>query len=456
MTLLSGTPAARYGARARRDADVRVLSGALLWLSLLVVVYWWLTGRGVQSLGDPTDALLSTGRLTGLVSAMLLLVQVVLMARVPVLEQAWGQVRLARLHRVVGFVGFDLMLAHVVLITWGYGAGRLAAWLPTLWDLTWHDPGVLIADAGTLALLLVVVTSIKAARGRLRYESWHLLHLYAYLGVGLALPHQLWMGQDFTSSTGRTVFWWSAWALAAATVLVYRVGTPVVRTLRHDLRVVAVVGESHDTWSVWMRGRRLERLRVEAGQFLNFRFLGAPGWTRGNPYSLSAAPDGKHLRITVQGGDPSRIRSGARVLVEGPYGRLSPRARSRPKVALVGAGVGITPLRALAEGLAYEPGDAVLLHRFRERPLLGEELETLARVRGLRVIDLPGRRRTAGSWLGAAPAVDDATALLTLVPDIAERDVFVCGPTPWVEAVRRAALAAGLPPAQLHEETFAW
>ena len=56
---------------------------------------------------------------------------------------------------------------------------------------------MLLATAGTALLVMVVVTSVRAARRRLRYESWHLLHLYAYLGVGLALPHQLWTGTDF-------------------------------------------------------------------------------------------------------------------------------------------------------------------------------------------------------------------------------------------------------------------
>ena len=69
---------------------------------------------------------------------------------------------------------------------------------------------MLLAVAGTACLVMVVVTSVRAARRRLRYESWHLLHLYAYLGVGLALPHQLWTGQEFLASTARTVFWWSA------------------------------------------------------------------------------------------------------------------------------------------------------------------------------------------------------------------------------------------------------
>ena len=65
---------------------------------------------------------------------------------------------------------------------------------------------------------------MRAARRRLRYESWHLLHLYAYLGVGLALPHQLWTGADFISSPLAQAYWWTLYAVAAGAVVVYRLG----------------------------------------------------------------------------------------------------------------------------------------------------------------------------------------------------------------------------------------
>ncbi|WP_341927146.1 ferredoxin reductase family protein [Nocardioides psychrotolerans] len=450
------------GARARRDAVVRVAAGSLLWLSLLLVTYWWVAGGGVQDLGGLATGLTSVGRISALVASALLLVQVVLMARVPLLEQAFGQDRLAAQHRVVGFTSFNLMLVHIAFITWGYAAGRLGDAPGTLWDLTIDYPGMLLAAAGTLCLVMVVVTSARAARRRLRYESWHLIHLYAYLGVGLALPHQLWTGQEFLVSPAATVFWWSAWALAAGTVLVWRVALPLWRTLHHELRVTSVVREAEGVVSVHVTGHRLDRLHAEAGQFFNWRFHGREGWTRANPYSLSAAPDGRGLRITVKdAGDGSAaaavLRPGTRVLVEGPYGRLSPRARSRDKIALIGAGVGITPLRALAEGLAYRPGDAVLLQRFGTEPLFVTELDQLARERGLHVVHLPGRRRAADSWLGDGMGRHtDVSALLVWVPDLADRDVYVCGPSPWTDAVRRTALAAGLPPEQLHVENFGW
>jgi predicted ferric reductase len=452
----------RIGRRARLDANVRLAAVVVLWLSLLLVTCWWVLDGGVRELSAWESGLTSVGRLAGLVASVLLLTQVVLMARVPVLEAAYGQDRLARIHRVVGFTSFNLMLAHIVLITWGYAAGRLLRTPATLWQLVVGYPGVLLAAGGTVALCMTVVTSLRAARRRLRYESWHLLHLYGYLGAGLALPHQLWSGQDFTSAPGRRLFWWSAWAVAAGAVLVWRVALPVRRSLRHRLRVTSVVPEGDGVVSVYLTGRHLHRLGAEAGQFFSFRFLGRRGWTRTNPYSLSSAPDGRSLRVSVQAaGDGStalaQLRPGGGVFVEGPYGRLTERARTRRKVALIGAGVGITPLRALAEGLDYLPGDAVLLQRCRDRPLFAGELATLSAERGLHVLHLPGRRRFAGSWLGdGVGAIDDLTALRHWVPDIADRDVFVCGPQPWTDLVRRTATAAGLPTERLHIESFAW
>ena len=208
------------GRRARLDAALRMTAVAVLWLSLLLVTYWWVADGGVQDLGGWASGLTSVGRVSGLVASVLLLVQVALMARVPALEHAFGQDRMAGLHRLVGFTSFNLMLVHVVTITWGYAGGGLPKIPAEFWTLSVDYPGMLLALAGTGCLFMVVFSSIKAARRRLRYESWHLLHLYAYLGVGLALPHQLWTGQQFTNSPVKTVFWWTVWALAAAAVVV--------------------------------------------------------------------------------------------------------------------------------------------------------------------------------------------------------------------------------------------
>ncbi len=449
------------GAEDCLDRGVRLTAAIALWAGLLLVTYWWDAGGGIVDLAGWAGGLTSVGRLSGLWSADLLLVQVLLMARLPPLEHAFGRDRLTRIHRIVGFLSVDLMVVHIVTILYGYAGGRLPAVPATSWDLVTSSGGILLSVAGTACLVMVAVTSVRRARRRLRYESWHLLHLYAYLGVGLALPHQLWTGQEFLRSTGATIYWWTLWAAAAGTILIWRIGLPVWRSLRHRLRVDSVVWEASDVVSVHLTGRRLDRLPARAGQFLTVRFLHGSGWTRANPFSLSAAPDGRSLRITarVLGDGSARLadlRPGTRVLFEGPYGRLSSRARSRPGVLLAGAGVGITPLRALAEGLDYEPGRAILLQRYSEEPLFVAELESLARERGLDNLALPGPRPRPDSVLGPRAGGDEVAALLGWIPDLAEREVFLCGPTAWTTGFERLATAAGVPSDHIHTESFGW
>jgi predicted ferric reductase len=444
------------------DRRVRLGSAVTLWLGLLLITYWWVTDGGVTDLTQWVSGLTSLGRLTGLWAANLLLVQVLLMSRLPPLEHAYGRDRLARMHRVIGFLSFSLLITHIVLIIGGYAAGQWSAVLSTIWDLITAYGGMLLAVAGAACLIMVVVTSTKAARRRPRYESWHLLHLYGYLGVGLALPHQLWTGQEFLQSPAATVYWWTLWAAAAAAIMIWRLGLPLWRSARHGLRVAGVVRESSDVVSVYLTGRRLEQLPLRAGQFLNVRFLSRPGWTRANPFSLSLAPNGHILRISAKAlGEGSArlayLRPGTRVLFEGPYGRLSSRARTERKLVLAGAGVGITPLRALAEGLDYAPGEAIILQRYTAEPLFVRELEALAADRGLQVAFLAGPRRTDSSVLGpAAQGMPELSALRRWIPDLAERDVYLCGPSDWMAGVERLVLAAGVPADRIHIESFGW
>jgi predicted ferric reductase len=461
-------------------------------LSLLAVVALWVRNGGVlHLLAGGSDAVSAAGRLTGLLASDLLLLQVLLQARVPLAERAFGQDRLARWHRWTGFASCHLMLAHLALITLGYAAAAQIAVLPQLWEMVSGYPGLLLATAGTALLLMVVVTSLRAARRRLRYESWHLLHLYAYLGAGLALPHQLWTGADFLASPLSTMYWWTLYATAAGAVLVFRIGLPVWRNARHRLRVSHVVAEGDGLTSVYLTGRRLHELPVRAGQFMQWRFLDGPGWSRSHPFSLSATPHTGTLRITVKdlGDGSARVAAlapGTRVFVEGPYGRLTGQTYTGGPVVMLACGIGVTPLLALLGELPYEPGEATLIYRARSEAetAFRDELDRLAEERGVRVVLLLGPRAGDGSWLpeelptdlieqltgdlaeeptGEVRGVEDledgfgeVDVLYCLAPDIADAEVYVCGPDGWSAAVRATARDAGVPAWRVHTEQFAW
>lgn len=473
--------AARMGYDGVRRAPGRIASAraATRWSVVIVaagtvafVVGLWVVGGGIAAFAAPGGSAMAIGRLTGLVAADLLLIQVLLMARLPPLERAFGSDALARGHRLVGHSSLYLMVAHIVLITLGYAAAAHAGILAQAWDFTVNYPGMLLAIAGTILLIVVVATSIRAAKRRMRHESWHLLHLYAYLGVGLALPHQLWTGSDFTASPVATVFWWTLWALAAGLIVTFRLVIPAARSWYHRLTVETVQAHGAVVRSIVMRGRHLDRLGARPGQYFQWRFLSGPGWTRAHPLSLSAVPRQGRYRVTLRldGDDGHRLaalRPGTPAWVEGPYGALTGEERTHRDVLLVAAGMGITPLRALAEQIATEPASegpggwrppsVVLIHRVRTMSdgIFDPELRGLAARSDVRVQYLAGPRDRSGSWLPAmAGPADPVLVLRAIVPDIARREIYLCGPTGWMRAARRAVRAAGVRNRSVHREDF--
>ena len=279
-----------------------------------------------------------------------------------------------------------------------------------------------------------------------------------------ALSSQSQRWAKIVGSAVSTAYWWTLYAVSAGAVLAYRIGLPIWRNLRHRLVVDRVVPEGRGLTSVYLTGRDLDRLPVRAGQFFQWRFLDGPGWSRAHPYSLSASPHGRGLRITVKdlGDGSSRVatmRPGTRALIEGPHGKLTGETYAGGPVTLLACGIGVTPLIALLGELPYGPGEATLIYRARDEREIAfrEELEWFAACRGVRVIYLLGRRADRPSWLPAQYADHtDAAALRQMAPAIAGSHVYLCGPEAWTEAAAAAAREAGVRPENLHTELFAW
>ena len=438
------------GAGLPRLTAQAVVAGAGV-ANVVVMVALWLRAGGITDVHDTGDALTSAGRLTALLGAYLALIAILLLARVPILERLAGFERLTAWHGRAARSCLALLVAHAALTTAGLTVGDGISLPREVERLISQYPGVITATAGLAVLIAVGVTSAVVVRRRLRYETWYFVHLYGYLAIALAFSHQIATGKDFVGDPAARAYWTALYLFTLGALVLFRIAVPLARGARHRLRVARVVEEVPGVVSVELRGRELERLGAQPGQFFLWRFLTRGRWWQAHPFSLSAPPDDRRLRITVKdSGDFSSglraLRPGTRVLAEGPYGSFTAAARRRARVALIAGGAGITPIRALLETMPAGPGDVALVYRVPrpEEIVFRGELERLARARG------------ADLHFVVGPSCElSRETLARLVPDIAERDAFVCGPPGMVDATRASLLAAGVPARNVFSERFA-
>jgi predicted ferric reductase len=386
-------PVPRRVVRVRRRVPARprplvvdLLAGAA-GLGLGATLALGIAAESAGSLRAAGGLATALGRFAGLSAAYAMVVVVVLVARCPPLERAVGQDRLVRWHRKLGPWPLYFLVAHGMLITVGYAQAAHDGLLHQLGQLLWTYPGILAATVAFVLLMAAGVTSYRLARRRMAYETWWSVHLYTYLALFLSFSHQVHTGASFVGH---------GWAT---------------------------------TW----------------------RFLRRGLWWQAHPYSFSAKPTPNRLRITIKDlGDHSgalpRLRPGTRVAIEGPYGAFTADARRGDRILLAGAGVGITPIRALLEELPRDADVVVLLRGSRREDLvLRDEIAELTAARGGRVHELVGPRERVRL---------DAAALAQLAPGLADRDVYVCGPDGFSAAITAAAREAGVRPERIYHESF--
>jgi predicted ferric reductase len=402
--------------------------------------------------GQGKNSVLTVGKFFGLHTAMVMMFQILLIARLPWLDRRIGMDRLTVWHRWIGFTLFWTVILHGTIVVLGYAKLDGKSPITTFFALA-SVPASLLGMCAAAIVITIGVFSIRYARRKLPYEAWHAIHILLYVALTLGLIHQFLEYTTFTSTIA-SAYWWTLWALVITALIVGRVIVPIWRNIRHQFRVAAVVPESDNVVSVHITGRNLDKLPARAGQFMIWRFPGHYNWWQANPFSLSAAPNGRSLRLTAKavGKTSAGLRHvpvGSRVFVEGPYGAFTALHQTKPATLLIAGGVGITPIRALLEETT---GHAVVLYRVQTMAdaVLLPELEALAQARNARLHVLTGR-----TGAGTPPNTPFEPAnLLAGVPDIIHRDVFVCGPPAMTNAVLRTLRALKVPRNQIHAEKF--
>jgi predicted ferric reductase len=452
------TSPGRAGARLSRAPRPRLLDSDLAWVigayAAVIMGIWSFHGGLRQFTEGATGIATALTQLTGLAATAVGLAGLALVGRPTMIERRYGLDRMLVWHRILGEAMAVLIAVHVVVAVFEWQVdGQYAN---AIADLTGHEPYMAGATVGALLVGIVTISSLRAIRRHLAYETWWFVHLTAYLALALAFGHQIVTGADFADDA--VARWtWIGFHVAVAAGIVWGRWGRVLTSVLFPLRVRHIERISPDVCTVHLSGRRLRRLRGSSGQFAFLRPLTGDGWWRCNPFSLSAAPRTDELRFTIKDrGDASQLITslpvGTKVAVDGPYGATTPEVLHGRRVLFVVGGVGIAPARALLEDLAPAARPIVLYRAHHERDLLHlDELRQLARERGGEVLTLVGPSATL--------AVKDPFSAATLrrsVPDVAERVAVLCGPDRLVSAARSGLRAAGVAADDIHFEHAWW
>ena len=239
--------------------------------------------------------------------------------------------------------------------------------------------------------MLVAFTSYVFVRGGVSYEFWYAIHIAAYAGIALGWFHQIPTGGDLIHITAAEWYWRSLY-IVTLVLVAWRVAVPLINAFRHRLRISEVVTRAPGVVSLRIVGRRVDKMRVRPGQFFSWRFLTRGFWWAPLPFSLSAAPDGRSVRITIKSlgrplGRMDKLTPGTRVVAEGPFGVFTEASRSRRRCCSSPAASGSRPIRALVEEME---GDIVVLYRVVPR---GPGLHRRARTAGC-----GARQLTCTTW----------------------------------------------------------
>lgn len=232
------------------------------------------------------------------------------------------------------------------------------------------------------------------------------------------------------------------------------------------LECAMIVPESADTASFTFRAPSGAWFDYQPGQFITLD-LPVPGGNVQRTYTISSSPSRPlSISITVKAQPGSigtrwmldHLKPGMQLRAYGPSGIFSSHRHPAAKYLFISAGSGITPMMSMTTW-AWDSGqmpDIVFVHAAK-RPsdiIFRERLEQFAnRVPGLQLrltVEEPDPFRAWPGFKGRLSQI----MLGLMAPDYLEREVFCCGPEPFMQAVREMLVSLGYDMAHYHQESF--
>lgn len=262
-----------------------LVTGVYLGLISAIIGYWAVALAPQRF--TTSNLLLYLGHGLGLVAVIVVLGELLMMARVPLIERGYSLDELTRIHRINGYVVLAAMTLHICLTTIGYQLTRGQSFIGQLVYFSRNFEDVFQALLGFTIFIAVTLSSVKLAKQKVSYEIWYFLHILAYLAIVLTFGHQIHTGPDFIAHPWLVIAWYGLYGLyglTAALIAWFRFAVPLLSLWRYELRVHNIIMQTHDSYTVQISGSKLQRFNYLPGQFAVWYFLSPKAWWQGHPF----------------------------------------------------------------------------------------------------------------------------------------------------------------------------
>jgi predicted ferric reductase len=419
---------------------------------IVVIAFWWQGSGSLLKFGNIYAKEIAIGRLLGLCGEMAILTQLILIGRIRFIEQEFGHDKMNTIHRTIGYSIVFFFLLHPFLLILGYSGQNEASFISQFFNfiINWED--VIKAFIALIIFLIIISVSLPYVRRKIKYEYWYFTHILVYVAIFLVFGHQI---KTADVSFGAALYYWLILNFGIGGLFIlFRFVRPWYSFFRHGFYVDRVVPETHDVYSVYIKGKNLKDFKFEAGQFSNYTFFQKGMWYT-HPFSFSKAPDGNSIRISVKGvGDYTRkissLKPGTKVLIDGPLGIFTEKSSKKDKYLFIAGGIGITPLRSLIESLSKKGRDIILLYGNKSQKDIAFEKELRDFVHKYHIIlsEISDAQFEQGYI--------NEERISRLAPDYKEREVYLCGPVPMMKSVLDTLKKLEIPQKHVHFERFGY
>jgi ferredoxin-NADP reductase/DMSO/TMAO reductase YedYZ heme-binding membrane subunit len=442
-------------------------------LSLLVPIVLLAWDARDHKLGvDPINFAIHT---TGFTAVLFLLLSLL----VTPVRQVTGWNWLVQFRRSLGVYAFYYACAHLAIYFWWDRGHNLSS---TVYEIT-HRYYLAIGFSSLALMAPLWATSFNAAIRAVGGMWWKRLHRLAYVAAALACIHFYLQSKAdkrlpdlFLGILGGLLLW------RAVAAILRRVRMPAkakvgnattiaagmkARSWKGQLKVVAMFRETSGVRTFRLAppdGASLP-FAFRAGQFLNLS-LDIDGTRHSRSYTIASPPtrDG-YIELTVKREEHGRVSqflhdmlmTGHTVTISAPAGRFTFDPASADGVLLIAGGVGITPVMSILRDLTDKSWsgqiDLVFSVRSAADVIFADELHLLAARHPTLHVHLTITRDAPADWSGRRGRIT-RDLIKELVPDVANRPAFICGPTAMAASAREELLALGVPPDRITLESF--